>query len=120
MQRIKKYIYITPTLTVLLLLMASIVIKTGYYTTPLTVRTVNLTVYTVKILLLTVRRSGPARIGNVRDLFTTHVGRAREVKLLHSKSIERPIKRLHLLIRDIFIQRVVSILYTIDSGWAQP
>ena len=81
-------------LTVLLLLTTLTVIERVNTMAPLTVRIVNLTVYTVKILSLTVRRSGPARIGNVRDLFTTHVGRAREVKLLHVKSMERPIKRL--------------------------
>ena len=82
---------------------------------PMTVRTVNLTVYTVKVLLLTVRRFGPGRIGNVRDLFTTHVGRAREVNALHSKSIEMPIKRLHFLKREILIQRTVSTLHTVHN-----
>ena len=74
-------------LTILLLMTTLIVIERVNTTAPLTVRTVNLTIYTVMILLLTVRRSGPARTGNVRDLFTSHVGRAREVKLLNVKSM---------------------------------
>ena len=95
-----------------------IVIERVNTTAPLTVRTVNLTVYTVMILLLTVRRSGPARIGNVRDLFTTHVGRAREVNVLHSKSIERPIKRLHFLQKRHFETK--GGLHTVHNrvGWA--
>ena len=64
-----------------------IVIKTGYYTTPLTTLTVNLTVFTVNVILLTVCSSGRGCIGNVRDSFKMHVGRAREVKLLNVKSM---------------------------------
>ena len=87
---------------------------------PLTTLTVTVTVNTLKVLLLTVRRSGPARIGNVRDLFTTRVWRAREVKLLHSKSIERPIKRLHLLKQIHSDPKAGMFTAQTALGWARP
>ena len=76
--------------------------------TPLTMLTVNLTVFTVNVLILTLWRSGRGRIGNIRDSFKMHVGRAREVKLLHVKSMERPIKILNLLQKRLLIAVATS------------
>ena len=69
---------------------------------------VNLTVFTVNVLILTLCSSGRGPIADVRDSFKMHVGRARKVELPNVKSMERPIKRLHLLQKRLLIAVATS------------